>query len=263
MRRVLSMLKILAAVYLLLMLLVYALQRRLLYLPTPAPGAVAAEEVRFETAAGGLRGWVLRPGAERAVLYYGGNAEAVEYNLPLFREALPQHAVYLLPYRGYSGNPGRPSEDGLVADALAVYDQLRERHESISVIGRSLGSGVAVQLASQRPVARLALVTPFDSIARVAQRQLPLLPAALLMRDKYESWRLAPELGMPVLVLQAGNDRVIAARHTEALVAVLSEERLQHQRVEAAGHNDIQDYPAYRAALTAFFAAADPPAPTR
>ncbi|MBC8329878.1 MAG: hypothetical protein ISR76_02730 [Planctomycetes bacterium] len=247
-----SMLKILAAVYLLMLLLVVLFQRRLIYFPTPAPLEPVAEEFRVETRAGSQRGWVLHPDRPRAALYFGGNAEAVEHNLELFQAALPGRAVYLMPYRGYAGNPGRPSERGILEDALAAYDQLAARHRSVAVIGRSLGSSVAVQLAAQRPVERLVLVTPFDSILRLAQRQFPVFPLSLLLRDKFESWRPAPRITAPTLVLIAGRDGVVPAWSSQRLLQALGPAGPEVVEIPDAGHNDIQAYPVFSSAIAAF-----------
>ncbi len=256
MRRALSVLQVLAAAYLLLVLLAFALQRRLLYFPTPDPGPVAAEETRFAVDGMELRGWALRSGAEDAVLYLGGNAEAVEASLPLLGAALAPRAVHVVPYRGYSGNPGRPSEAALVADALAVFDELARRHRRVAVVGRSLGSGVAAAVAAQRPVERLVLVTPFDSVLELARRQFPFLPLGLILRDRFESTRRAPGLGMPVLVIRAGVDRVVPRRSTEALLAALPAATTEHVEIAAAGHNDLSSFPSYGEAMSSFLCGA-------
>ncbi len=258
MKRISPVLKVLATVYLLLLLLAFLFQRRLLFFPTPAPapGQVGAEEFRW--AGGGdpapeLRGWALRPELPEAVVYFGGNAESVEYSLALLDAALPGRAIYLLPYRGYSGNPGSPSEAGIQADALAAFDQLAERHRSVAVIGRSLGSAVATALAARRPVERLVLVTPFDSIQRLAQRQFPVFPMFLLLRDPFESWRNGPEITAPTLVLVAGRDRVVPRARTEGLLQELPAGQTEVVQIPTAGHNDIQEYLEYSRAIRSFF----------
>jgi pimeloyl-ACP methyl ester carboxylesterase len=139
----------------------------------------------------------------------------------------------------------------LFGDALALYDDVRTRQADIAVVGRSLGSGVATWLASQRPLSRLVLVTPFDSIARIAQHRFPLLPAALLMEDKYESWRYAPAVHCPALVIEAQNDEVIPAASTARLMQAFSPVP-KFIRIDGVGHGSIVGDPRYAAAVTDF-----------
>jgi pimeloyl-ACP methyl ester carboxylesterase len=117
--------------------------------------------------------------------------------MPALSVAFPDRAIYLLHYRGYGGSSGTPSEKALFADALTLFDEVRTKHSSVDVVGRSLGSGVAVYVASLRPVARLVLVTPFDSLEGLAALRFPYVPVKWLLRDKFESWRFAPQVTAP------------------------------------------------------------------
>ena len=155
--------------------------------------------------------------SSQALLYFGGNAEDVSVALPQFAAAFPGHAVYVMHYRGYGGSTGSPSEQALVADALTLYDQLQTQHSAITVIGRSLGAGVAVQLAAQRKVAQLLLITPFDSLSALAQRQFPFFPVKWLLKDTYNSVAYAPAISCPMLILLAEQDEIIGRAHSEAL----------------------------------------------
>ena len=96
-----------------------------------------------------------------------------------------------------------------MADAIELFDRLHAAHPQITVIGRSLGSGVAVHLASVRPVQRLVLVTPFNSIAELAQQRFPLFPVQWLMLDKYDSWRYAPKVTAPTTLVIASDEGFI------------------------------------------------------
>ena len=104
-----------------------------------------------------------------------------------FRAAFPDRSLFLVNYRGYGGSSGQPSEAALFADALAIFDHVRREHSEIAVMGRSLGSGVAVLVASERPVEQLVLVTAFDSLVNVAREYLRWLPVGRLLRDRYDS----------------------------------------------------------------------------
>jgi len=180
-----------------------------------------------------------------AVVYFGGNAEDVNFSLPGLAAAFPKHAIYLMHYRGYGGSTGKPSEDALVADALALLDRVRSEHINVVVIGRSLGSGVAVHLASLRPVARLILVTPYDSLVGLAANQFPLFPVHWLLLDKFESWRYAAQVNVPTLIVAADRDEVIPRTSTEALYARFHSGVATLRVVAGASHNTISESPEY------------------
>ncbi len=216
MRMLLTVAGYVLAGYCLLCLLLYLLQRQLMYFPVPAQLPPAEPLILQQADATVLVSQ--QPGdSSKAVLYFGGNAEDVSVALPQFAAAFAGHAVYVMHYRGYGGSSGSPSEQALVMDALALYDLLQPKHSDIMVIGRSLGSGVAVQLAAQRKVAQLLLITPFDSLSALAQRQFPVFPVKWLLKDTYNSVAYAPAINSPTLLLLADQDEIIGRGHTEAL----------------------------------------------
>lgn len=236
-------------VYALACLGLFLLQRSLIFYPQPsrfgAPGSVVNFKVDGATLHATAR---VLPSAE-AVLYFGGNAEDVSGSLPSLEQAFPQQALYLLHYRGYGQSTGKPSEAALFADALAVFDQLRATHPNITVIGRSLGSGVALHLASVRPVQRLVLVTPYDSIASLAAQQFPMFPVRLLLTDKFESWRYAPQVSAPTTLIAAANDEVIPPASSRQLLARFKPGVARYVLIPDVGHNTISGEPAYIDAL--------------
>ena len=181
----------------------------------------------------------------KALLYFGGNAEDVSYSLPSFSAAFPDHAVYLLHYRGYGGSSGNPSEAALFADALALFDKVHIDHQNIMVVGRSLGSGVAVHLASMRPVTRLILVTPYHSLQELAAQQFPYFPVRWLLLDKFESWRYAERIAIPTLVVAAEHDEVISRASTEALHKHFRTGVAAFKVVAGTSHNTISQSPEY------------------
>jgi uncharacterized protein len=185
----------------------------------------------------------------RALLYFGGNAEDVRRSLPTFVDAFPDHAIYGMHYRGYNGSAGSPTEAALHEDALALYDKVRQTHPEIVIVGRSLGSGVAVRLASERPTSRVVLVTPYNSLQELAALQFPYLPISWLMLDKFESWRYAPTVTAPVLIIEAEHDEVIPNSSTRALVGHFKKELVTFMLIRGAGHNTVSDFPAYVEAL--------------
>lgn len=236
-------------IYLAACLGLFLVQRSFIYFPPPQ-AAIAAPATSTLTVPGALLVVSERPlPGRRAVIYLGGNAEDVSASLPLLARALPQHALYLPHYRGYAGSSGAPTEAALVADALQLFDKVAAAHPEVVVIGRSLGSGVALQVASRRPLAGLVLVTPFDSLRELAQQQFPVFPIGLLLRDKYESWRYAPQVKAPTLILAAGQDEIVPAASTRRLLSRFAPGVASMRVIEGAGHNSISEHAAYLSAL--------------
>jgi hypothetical protein len=200
-----------------------------------------------------LRGWVVNPEGRDPILYFGGNAERIEHNRDAFARLFPGRSVYLVAYRGYGASDGAPEEEAMIDDALALFDDVRARHpgQRIAAIGRSLGSGVASQVAARRPVERLALVTPFDSMVGAAQAHYPFFPVDWLLQERYESSRALRAFAKPVLIVQAGRDDVVPAEATRRLIAALPRPP-QRLRIDAADHNDIAAHPEYATALSGF-----------
>lgn len=247
-----------AVVYLALCALLYVQQRRLIYYPQFTRVAPAQTDFALQRPDAVLRGWVVNPGRQDAVLYFGGNAEAVEANRGVFAQWLPSRTVYLVAHRGYGASDGEPSEAALLSDALAVYDDIARRHPDgdVAVIGRSLGSGVATHVASERPIRHLILVTPFDSLAAVAQSHYPAFPVGLLLKDRYDSVARLPRYDGRLLVLKAGRDAVVPPPHTDRLLASFNGEA-RVVDFPRASHDDLSSDPAYWPAIRDFLAPTD------
>jgi pimeloyl-ACP methyl ester carboxylesterase len=216
----------------------FVFQRSLLYFPQPA-GAGNADSFVMAVDDAELRVSMRPHAGPKALIYFGGNAEDVSASLREFADALPDYAIYALHYRGYGGSSGKPSEAVLHADALALFDRVRGGHAEIALLGRSLGSGVAVRLASRRPVSRLVLVTPYDSIAEIAATQFPYFPVRWLLTDKFESWRVARSIRVPTLLLQAERDEVVPPASTARLNAAFANGVASLVVIRGAGHNTI------------------------
>src|SRR5687768_4325056 len=145
-------------------LMLFATQRNLIYFAVPRTNTTAPT-LALKTDAGDVLVSTRAVEGKRAIVYFGGNAEDVSQSVPDLAVAFPDRAIYALHYRGYGGSAGSPAQAGIVADALALHDLVQSDHDDIVLIGRSLGSGVAMQVAGARPATRLVLVTPFDSLA--------------------------------------------------------------------------------------------------
>lgn len=242
------------ALYIIMCCVLYVTQDRLLYFPTPEGHSAGATALFVDSGGTRLKVWQLHGNARRALIYFGGNAEDVAAKISEFDALFPDRAVYLVHYRGYGGSAGTPSESRLIADAQAIFDSLGPRHEQVAVMGRSLGSGVATALATGRPVEKIILVTPYDSIALVAADHYGWAPVRWLVKDSYDSARRVKDVRVPVLVLIAARDDVILRPRSDALVAAIPS-ALRHVKVfPNATHNDINLQPGYRESMREFLA---------
>jgi fermentation-respiration switch protein FrsA (DUF1100 family) len=243
---------IIAAVALVL-LLIYVFQRRLIYLPygdVPPATAVlpGAEEVRFVTDDGlELSGWfVPAKGAEPApaTLVANGNAGNRQHRAPLAQALVAAGvSVLLFDYRGYGGNPGKPTEAGLYRDARAAREYLSRREdvdpERLVYFGESLGAAVVVKLATEHPPAGLALRSPFTSLAAVGRLHYPWLPVGWMLKDRYESLAEIKDVHVPVLVIAGGRDAIIPATQSRALYDAAAGPK-RFVLIEGADHNDAE-----------------------
>ena len=243
-----------AIAYALLCGWMYATQRSQIYFPTPPSTAARAQAWWVESAAERIKVWVVsRPGSS-ALLYFGGNAEDVADTVDSLRDAIPDRSLYLVNYRGYGGSSGQPTEAGLREDAITIHDAVSRRHAEVAVMGRSLGSGIAVQLAADRPVERLVLVTAFDSLANVAAAHFPWLPVRTLLKDRYESAVRASDVGAPVLMVIAAGDEIVPRARSEALISAFGSGQAEVVVVAGVGHNTLDLSPEYLRSVRRFLA---------
>lgn len=243
----------LALAYLIFCAMLFVMQRSMLYYPTPETTNQESEVTWLEHDGNKLKVWNIQGSGDDAIIYFGGNAEDVALNIAQLKRLLPTQSIYLHNYRGYGGSSGSPSESALFNDAIALYDKVAQDHKDIAVIGRSLGTGVAVYLASQRPVQKLTLVTPFDSMARVASGIYPFIPVSLLLHDNYNSLDYAQELKSETLILIAEHDEVIPRERTDSLVKVLPRDSTTVKVILNTDHNTISNSRTYEKALVYFF----------
>jgi pimeloyl-ACP methyl ester carboxylesterase len=257
MKEITAIILMLITIYLLISAYLYLFQRNMIYFPVSFDPAFRAQEISIDNSGVKLHGWVLNPGKTKAVIYFGGNSELVTHRSHYFETVFADYSVYLVNYRGYGKSAGDPSEVALFSDALAIYDhihknQISDTTVSITAYGRSLGSGVAVYLAANRQLEQLILLTPYDSIAEVAQKLYPLFPVRWLIKDRFDSASRAAEITIPVLIASAELDRVIGLQHTLLLRQRFTHARVLYQQIKGAAHNDIIDFPQYRALVEGF-----------
>jgi fermentation-respiration switch protein FrsA (DUF1100 family) len=250
--------------YLGVALLVWFAQERLLFYPQPASGLPAAppgwriEEVSLPTRDGTvIAGVLLLPPVARPplVIYHGGNAEEVTSFAAEAPLTYGERAVLLVNYRGYGRSQGRPGEKRLVEDAVELFDWAARRADvdasRIALHGRSLGSGVAVQLAAARPARCIVLTSPFSSARDVAREIYPWLPVGLLLRHPFDSAHHAPRLKVPALILTGDADTLIPRHHSERLAGLWGGP-VERAAFAGFGHNDIHANPKYAGTIRAF-----------
>ncbi|MGH2725064.1 MAG: alpha/beta hydrolase [Actinomycetota bacterium] len=226
--------------------LAWLFQRSMIYFPSrhlgpPPPGV---HEATFTTSDGlELGGWFFAAvGSDgRAVLVCNGNAGNRSHRV-LLAEALRDRgwSVLLYDYRGYGGNPGRPSEQGLAKDARAAVSWLADRDDvdadRIAYLGESLGGGVAAGLAAERPPAALVLRSPFTSLADLGRVHYPFLPVGALLRDRFPVVDHLRSYDGPVLVVGGEADTIVPPDHSAAVARAAH--RSRHVVIPGADHND-------------------------
>jgi pimeloyl-ACP methyl ester carboxylesterase len=238
-----------AIVYVGLCAALFFAQRSFLYYPQPRPQGERSATLPLSVDGAELVISVRAHDGPDAIVYFGGNGEEVTFNLPSFSEAFPDHSLYLMNYRGYGGSSGSPTEAALSQDALQLFDYVHARHPNVIVMGRSLGSGVAIRLVSQRPATGLVLITPYSSIAELGARQFPMFPVKWLMRDRYESWRYAPLIQVPTLFVVAEHDEIIPRASSDDLYAHFRAGIATLRVIPDVGHNTVSATPMYAKVL--------------
>src|SRR5688500_17009018 len=233
---------------------IFLLQEQLIFHPRPGPAAVPGADSIFIEGADGTRlhAWHVKaaPGAP-LVLYFGGNAEEVSWVAAEARRRTPQIAWLLVDYRGYGSSEGAPSEKALVADALAWYEQAAKSSKSIYLFGRSLGSGVAVQLAAARPVDGVILVAPYDSMVALGRHHYPFLPVSWMLKHRFDSVQRAPQISAPLLCLVAERDEIIPLVHSKRLYEAWKGPK-RWVELLGAGHNSTDGAPQFWSAIRSF-----------
>ena len=235
-----------------IMVLFWATQRRLLYYPSgdvgdPAEAGVpGAEPVELSTRDGlRLGAWFVPPSTPATggvVIVFNGNAGNRSYRADLARGfAARGLATLLFDYRGYGGNPGSPTEEGLALDAIAAREHFDGRRDvdrsRVVYFGESLGSGVAVRLALTHPPAALVLRSPFTSLADTGRYHFPYVPVGLLLRDRYASVDAIARVRCPVVVITAAYDSIVPAEQSRRLFEAANEPK-RLVVIENADHND-------------------------
>ncbi|MCB9883089.1 MAG: alpha/beta hydrolase [Planctomycetes bacterium] len=248
-RRVFRWVGRLAILYAIVVLLAWGFQRKMIYVPAPGPVDVPygmtyqrIQDIAIPTADGEtLRAWFWPGEREATIVVFHGNAGHRGHRLPwITRLRDLGYTVLIFDYRGYGGSTGSPSEEGLYADGEAVLSWLKEHGiGEVIYLGQSLGSGVAVEMASRHAPRGLIVQGAFTSLVDVSATHYPFLPAHWLLSDRYENVDKIGSLDCPILILHAEHDEVVPPE--------LGEELARHARnahfvtIEGATHNTMAE----------------------
>ncbi|HEY6530091.1 MAG TPA: alpha/beta hydrolase [Cellvibrionaceae bacterium] len=243
-----------AAIYLFICVVLYFAQDKLIFPSYLVADASYKPNIKISTAQGSTQVLIKDKHSNCDVLYFGGNAEAVDASLVGLEKAFEKCNLLLMVYRGYGLSDGTPNQQTLYADALALY-QLRNKspNKNFIIVGRSLGASVATFVASQVRVDQLVLVTPFDSLSHLAAQKYPWLPTSILLKNSFPSDAYARLVSAPVHIIMAQMDEIIPARNTTALLNAFTQRPVKLTRLEKVGHNTVDEHPGYLAALAKRF----------
>ena len=229
--------------------MIYLAQRSLMYFPDTVPSTPAAaglpqaEEVPLTASDGvGIHVWQVPPeDGKPVILYFHGNGGALKYRVERFHKLIADGiGLVALEYRGYGGNEGSPSEAGLIADGEAAYAYAAAHYPAKQIViwGQSLGSGVAVAVAAEKPVGRIILEAPFTSTAAVASIRYWYIPVSLLMKDQFHSDTRIQKVTASLLILHGMKDQVVPFAMGERLFELANKPK-HIVRFLDAGHDDL------------------------
>ncbi|MCK5720652.1 MAG: alpha/beta hydrolase, partial [Thiomargarita sp.] len=191
-----------------------------------------------------LQAWYFKNNSQSPaplIIYFGGNAEEVSSHFTDL-EHFTGWSLLLVNYRGYGLSEGKPSEKVLFDDALLIYDKFAARTDidaqKIVAFGRSLGTGIAVYLAAHRKLAGVILISPYDSVASIAQEVYPYAPISLLLNHPFRVINYANKIQIPMLALIAKNDHIIPPHHSFKLIDAWGGQ-VHKKVIENTDHNNI------------------------
>jgi hypothetical protein len=246
-----NMILVVVVLYVLLLVVVFIFQRSLLYFPsrdyvtlTEAHANKALREFSVRTADGiDLKGWYAPPTTKTyAFVLFHGNGDSLYGDAEVPDPYIAAGYGFLIAeYRGYSGLPGKPTEAGLYADGRAyLYGLMAQgvKQENIILLGHSLGTGVAVQMAEEFHVGGLILLAPYLSITKMAQISYPFIPVKLIALDRFDNEKKIEKIHVPVLIVNGAQDNIVPPSQGKRLYEMANEPRA-FQSMPGRGHNDL------------------------
>ena len=242
-----------AVLYLLMTTALFFTQRSLLYYPShsyvplsEANVSRAFQEISVKTADGiDLKAWYA-PATSKpyTIVFFHGNADSLHTAAQVADPYIVAGYGFLVAeYRGYSGLPGEPTETGLYADGRAYIDELTRRGidpGQIILMGHSLGTGVAVEMAQENRVGCVMLLAPYVSMPKVAQAHFSIFPVGILVRDRFDNAKKIGNIHTPVLMVNGANDDVVPPAQGRELYDLANEPKELHT-LPNRGHNDLFD----------------------
>jgi pimeloyl-ACP methyl ester carboxylesterase len=262
-RRIMEWLLAIAAVIVGVLAWVWLMQERMIFFPQPVSSAahLKANAAPLEIVAEDgthLRGWVVEGATlpAPAVIYFGGNAEEVSWTLADPRWPR-EWTIVGVNYRGYGTSEGKPGQRELALDALAIYDALARIGDidrtRIVAFGRSLGTGIAIHLAAERPVTGAVLVSPYDSMTALGKLHYPWLPVSLLLRHPFDALPEAKKTHVPMLAIVGEADTIIPPERSRVLFDAWAGPKTW-LAIPGAGHNDLSETDLFWRAIARFLA---------
>jgi fermentation-respiration switch protein FrsA (DUF1100 family) len=242
-----------AGLYLLLTATLFFTQRSLLYYPShayvplsEANANKAFQEISVKTEDGiDLKAWYA-PAASKhyTIVFFHGNADSLHSAAQIADPYIAAGYGFLVAeYRGYSGLPGKPTEIGLYADGRAYIGELMRRgvdSQRIILMGHSLGTGVAVEMAQENHVGGLMLLAPYVSMPKVAQAHFSIFPVGILVLDRFENAKKIGSIHEPILIVNGSRDDVVLPAQGRELYNLANEPKELHT-LPNRGHNDLFD----------------------
>lgn len=256
MRRLKKLAKILLGLYILSTLMLYFFQEKLIFLPSKLPQdhtysfAAPHEEFNIETSDGAvLNGLHFKNTNSKGVLlYFHGNAGDLSRwgEIALFFVE-KQYDVVIMDYRTYGKSTGKLSPEVLFTDAQLFYDYTLQYYDEsqISVYGRSLGTGIATELASRNTPKQLILETPFYSLLDVAQDMFPILPVSLFLKYKLPSFEFIQQVSCPITIFHGNSDSVVPYESGRKLYEAIPNANKSFIHIEGGDHNNLISFPEY------------------
>ena len=228
----------LAFIYASLCMLLFIYQRDLLYFPTAKFNHIYPSEI-FQHGQQSIDVITLNKGHKKAIIFFGGNRETVAKGAADHINNFPEYTIFLVNYRGYGNSSGSPEEQAIYTDALHIYDKITDHYANISVIGRSLGTGVATYLSAHRNIEKMVLITPYDSVENIAKSRYPMFPISLLITDKFDSLGRVNKIKAQTLIILAENDKDVPFKNSLRLINAFPSKQITVEIIKGAGHNSL------------------------
>ena len=227
-------------IYLSVLILLFIFQRSLMYHPLENNYSgdkleVEVEKVKIVTSDDiKLLGWFHKKDLNKfkTIVYFHGNAGKLENRIHKLNHFKDMNVNFLIiAWRGFSGNAGKPSEEGLYIDGISAVDWLKNlglKENDIVLYGESLGTGVATHIAQNNDYAGLVLETPFTSMTGAAKNFYPYIPVALLLKDKYENQNKIKNIKIPVLVMHGEEDQIVPFWMGKKIYEIANQPKYSH-----------------------------------